>query len=165
MKKRLAAKGWSRKDIEKAEASIKKAELKKHPDVRKVERSMFWFTQATGVLGTIILSFAIIPVLVAGSALQAGLVAALFGILLGWMIAYFSRSMHWIEMHEHQRIVLAVAAVAFVNLALVTVLANQFNEFAGIATRHEPVAIAASYAVFFLIPFYAARIVLGGGRK
>ena len=63
MRKKLHLKGWTKEEIRHAERIFKKAEKKKHPHVKKVENSLYWFTLIVGILGTILLSLVLIPIL------------------------------------------------------------------------------------------------------
>ena len=164
MKKRMRLKGRSEAEIEKVERIIKRAERRKHPHTRYIEQSMFWFTLATGVLGTALLSFAIIPVLVAGTPGQGLMVAFFFGLLLGIMIRYISSNMHWLEGHHHVSITFTIPIVALFNFFIVAVTVNNFNQFAGLPSQHNPVLVGMTYFIAFLIPF-ASSVVAKGGAK
>ena len=62
MKKKLHVKGWSKKEIKHAEKIIKKAEKKKHPHMKKLENSLYWFTLIIGIIGSVVVSLILIPI-------------------------------------------------------------------------------------------------------
>ena len=158
MKKRLKAKGWKTDEIVQADHAIKWAQKKKHPDIKKVERSMFWFSLAAGVIGTFIFSFAIIPVLVAGTRAHGIIASGGFGLLLGLLISASLKRMHWFEAKHHLSIALIIPAIAIFSLVLVTLKVNELNIFAGLATTHDPLLLGAAYSLAFITPIAAVTL-------
>lgn len=164
MKEKLYLKGHSQRRIAIAEQILKKAEKRKHPRIRHVENSMFWFTLATGILGSALLSFAIIPVLVAGTIGQGMLVAFVFGLLLGMMIRFMTGNMNWLEDHHHLSITFVIPLIALFNFFIIGVVVNQFNRAYGMQSQHNPVFLGVMYFLGFLVPFAVLAFVKGVRR-
>jgi len=161
MNEKLYLKGHSKRQIARAERILRTAERRKHPHIRHVETSMFWFTLATGVLGSAILSFAIIPILVAGTPGQGALVTFIFGVLLGLLISYIAGNMHWLESHHHLSITFAIPIVALFNFFIVGLVVNRFNSMIGFPSHHNPVLLGVLYFLGFLTPFVVGLFYRG----
>ncbi len=86
MRTRLEKKGWHPKHIDEAHSILELSEVSKHPEVKKIEVSMFWFTLIISVLGTTLLSVAIIPILVVANDTWSYIFVGTFGFLLGFLI-------------------------------------------------------------------------------
>jgi ABC-type uncharacterized transport system fused permease/ATPase subunit len=138
-KKHLHLKGWSKEEIKKAENILSEAEKKKHPDVKKVENSLYWFTLIIGILGTVILSLIMIPILVVSNNL--------------WIIIII-KDLHWLEHHHHLLISLLIPIVAIFNFFIVVNRVNSFNTSLGIMNHHNPVMVGIVYFVCFLAPYF-----------
>jgi hypothetical protein len=155
-KKKLYLKGHSVEHIARADIHLRRAEKAKHPHVRKLEEGMFWSTLATGIIGSAILSFAIIPVLSAGTALQGLLVSFVFGFLIGLLITYISGNMSWLEKKQHLTITFTIPAIALVNFFIVAFKVNNFNARVGLYPHQEPIMIG----LIYMCGFFAAYAVM-----
>ncbi|MBN2142961.1 hypothetical protein JW711_06560 [Candidatus Woesearchaeota archaeon] len=150
--KRLHAKGWSMDEIAQVDIALNRAERKKHPHVRHVETGMFWFTLCTGVLGSLILSFALIPILVAASNMWTYGITFLFGLLLGILIIYIVKRMHWLSSHQVS-VSFIVPLVAVFNFFIIIFHVNGLSELSGFTARQDPVLIGTLYFIGFLLPY------------
>ncbi len=153
MNKQLYLRGHSAYDISEANRMLEDAEKKKHPDIRHVEKSMYWFTLATGVLGSMILSVASIPVLVASTPPASLPVILIFGVLLGSLIAYISRNMHWLERHHHISLMLLIPAASVFVFCIAVLRVNVFMNAVGLPGQHNPALVASAFVLGFFAPY------------
>jgi hypothetical protein len=153
MRKKLHLKGWSKQEILHAEKIMNEAEKKKHPHVRHLENSLYWFTLIIGIIGTVLLSIVLIPVLVASNDFWSYLLTGVFGFLLGAIIVIIIKDLHWLEQHHHLLISLLIPLVAIFNFFIVVSRVNVFNYSIGINTMHNPILIGTVYFIFFLVPY------------
>jgi hypothetical protein len=153
MRKRLHLKGWSKHELDHAEKVFKKAEESKHPHMRSLESSLFWFTLIIGILGTIALSILLIPVYVAGTGAWAYIITALFGLLLGSVIVMLTRKLHWLEHHHHLFMSLFIPFLAMFNFFIVVTRVNGFNLRMGLHNLQDPLLAGLSYFIGFIIPY------------
>ena len=153
MKKRLHLKGWTKGEIRHAEAIMKKAEKNKHPHIKKIENSLFWFTLIIGVLGTILISLVMIPILIVNSNAWSYILTAVFGFLLGALIVIIIKDMHWLEHHHHLFISILIPLIAILNFFIVVNRVNLLNYSLGINNFHNPIYIGLVYLVCFVIPY------------
>lgn len=155
LKKKLHLKGWSKEEIAKADRILEEAEKKKHPHIKKIDNSLYWFTLITGILGTVILSIIMIPVLVASNNTWTYLITGIFGFLLGSLIIMILKDLHWLEHHHHLLISLLIPIVAVFNFFIVVSKVNAFNYSLGLRNLHNPVIVGVIYFICFLIPYFA----------
>jgi hypothetical protein len=159
LKKKLHLKGWSKEEINRAEEIMRKAEQNKHPHIKKVEGSLYWFTLCIGILGTVLLSLIIIPVLIANNAALSYVLTGVFGFLLGALIVMIIKDLHWLEHHHHLLLSLIIPFIAIFNFFIVVNRVNLFSSSIGLRTLHNPLLVGMVYMVCFIIP-YAVFLIL-----
>jgi hypothetical protein len=159
LQKKLHVKGWSHEEISRADELMKKADENKHPHVKLVESSVYWFTLCIGLLGTMLLSMVLIPVLIASNNTWSYILTGVFGFLLGSLIVMIVKDLHWLEHHHHLLLSLIIPFVAIFNFLIVVNKVNLFNVSIGLRYTHNPIIIAMVYLVCFIIP-YAGFLLL-----
>jgi hypothetical protein len=159
MRERLYMKGWSEREISHAEKTFKQAQAYKHPHMKILEASLYWFTLVIGVLGTIILSGVLIPVLIVGSSTWAYIMAGVFGFVLGSLLIMIIRQMHWLESHHHVFISLFIPVVALFNFFVIASRVNSFNQSIGLNNFHDPTIVGIIYLVCFLVPYVSFILI------
>jgi hypothetical protein len=153
MRKRLAKKGWTKEEIVAAEHTIIRAENSKHHKIKATQGWMFWLTLMTGVLGACILTLAMLPILVAGTPGQGVFIALTFGFLLGLLMLYISKRMHWLGQKNHLSMALIVPLAGVASFVLVALRVNEFNSLAGIHYMHEPFLLGFMFFLGYLTPY------------
>lgn len=147
-------KGWSREELERAERIMKKAEDNKHPSIRKVEDSLYWFTLAIGIIGTVLLSLILIPILIVNNNAWSYILTAVFGFLLGAIIIIIVKDLHWLGRHHHLSISLIIPIIALFNFFIVVNKVNLLVYGIGFPNYHNPILLGVIYFVSFLIPYF-----------
>ncbi|HJX05735.1 MAG TPA: hypothetical protein VJ461_03430 [Candidatus Nanoarchaeia archaeon] len=159
MRKRLHLKGWSKQEIAHAEKIFAEAEKKKHPHMRKLENSLYWFTLIIGLIGTVLLSVVLIPVLMISNNTWSYVLTGFFGFLLGALIIIIVKDLHWLEPHHHLSLSLIIPIAALFNFFIVVNRVNIINNSIGISNFHNPLFIGIIYFVCFTIPYVAFLMV------
>jgi hypothetical protein len=159
MRKKLHLKGWSKEEIDHAESIFKKAEAAKHPHTKALEKSLFWFALIIGIVGTLILSFALIPVFIVSNSTWAYALSGCFGLLLGALIMIIIKDLHWMEQHHHILITVLIPIVALFNFFIVVSGLNMLKLQAGWANSQNPWIAGALYFIGFLLPYLAFLIL------
>ncbi len=154
LRKKLHLKGWSKDEIARADRIYAEAEKSKHPHIKKVEDSLYWFTLIIGIIGTVMLSLILIPVLVVSNNFWAYTITGVFGFLLGALIIIIIKDLHWLEHHHHLLISLLIPIVAIFNFFIVVNRVNTFNISVGIRNIHNPVMVGIVYFICFLVPYF-----------
>lgn len=163
MRKKLHLKGWSKGEIEHAEKVFKKAEENRHPHHRMLQGSLYWFALIAGLIGTVGLSFLMVPILVAANSLWAHIISCFFGLLLGGLIVVFVKQLHWLETHHHIFLSAIIPIAGLFNFALIVNQVNKLDLLLGISHLQSPGTIGLAYLVGFFIP-YAAFMLLRRSR-
>lgn len=153
LKKKLHLKGWSKEEIAHAERVFKEAEKKKHPHVRHLEKSLYWFTLIIGIMGTFLTSLVLIPILLVNSDAWSYVMTGFFGLLLGSLIIIIIKDMHWLEHHHHLSIALLIPIVAIFNFFIVVNRLNLLSYSIGFVKTHNPLLVGTVYLVCFVIPY------------
>lgn len=164
MKKILRLKGWSEEDIRKASAIISQAEKGKHPHVRTLENSIYWFLLCIGILGTMIFALVLIPILLVGSNACAYFFTGFFGLILGTVIAVTVKDLHWFEQHHHLALSLLVPILAIFDFFIIVKKANELALSTGINNTHNPLIVGAVYFVCFVTPYIIILHIKNMGR-
>jgi hypothetical protein len=157
-KKHLHVKGWSEEEIIKAERIFNDAEKKKHPHVRHLEKSLYWFTLATGIIGTVLFSFVLIPIFMISNNTWSFILTGMFGFLLGTVIIIIVKDLHWLEQHHHLFISLTTPIIAIFNFFIVVNRVNILVYTLGLKYIHDPIMLGITYFICFLIPYGAFMI-------
>jgi hypothetical protein len=153
MKKRLHLKGWSKHEIEHAEEIIQRAEANKHPDIKKIENSMYWFTLIIGIMGTVMISLILIPILIINDNYWSYVLTGVFGFLLGAIIIIIIKDLHWLEAHHHLSLSLIIPIIALFNFFIVVNRVNWLSSKAGFMVFHNPLLLGIDYFICFLVPY------------
>jgi len=153
MRKRLHKKGWEKAEIDRVERIIKKAEKNKHPHVKKLENSLYWFTLIIGILGTVFFSIMLIPILIASTNTWGYVLTGMLGFLLGALIIIIIKDLHWLEDHHHLFIALLIPVIALLNFIIVVNRVNALKYQLGLGIQHHPFIIGIIYLICFLIPY------------
>jgi len=153
MRKNLYLKGWSEEEVKYAEKVIRKAEKKKHPHVKKLETCLYWFTLIIGIIGTLLISLILIPVLLINSTAWGYVLTGVFAFLLGALIILIVKDLEWLEHHHHLLISLLIPIIAIFNLFIVVNRINLLSHSLGLNNFHNPTLIGATYFICFILPY------------
>ena len=159
MRKKLNLQGWSKKEISHAEGIINKAERTKHPHIKLIDNSLYWFTLIVGIIGTFIVSMVLIPILIVANNYWSYLLTGFFGLMIGLLIVVIIKDFHWLESHHHIFVSLLIPIIALFNLFVVVMKVNSLNAFLGIA-QHNPVLIGITYFILVDIVIMSSLVIL-----
>lgn len=153
MKKKLHLKGWSDEEIEQAHEIIKRAEKNKHPHVKRLENSLYWFTLIIGIIGTVFFSLILVPIFIINNNFWSYVLTAIFGLLLGALMIIIIKDMDWLKHHHHLSISLLIPLVALFNFIIVVNRVNLLNKGIGFNNFHNPILMGVIYLVCFILPY------------
>jgi hypothetical protein len=153
--KQLKKKGWSGKDIKKADEIIK-ARLcnDKSRTVLFSNKVVFWAVIFLMILGNFILSMAIVPFLLVINKLTLDILIIIIGLAFGALFDTVVVDMRTVD-RKHQLIAgLVIPIVALINISLMTQAANSLNNLLRFsAIRQDPYTISILYVIAFILPF------------
>jgi len=158
LEERLAEKGWSKRDISKTVRIIRKA--KKHPKIRVLDESVYWFSLLLAIIGNFIISVSLIPVLLVLQSFPLYLVLITIGVAFGLLFELLIRTIEHLEVQEHLFLGIIVPAIAVFNVFIIVVFSNSLEEVIKIDNPQNPLMIGVVYAGAFILPYAFYQLFL-----
>lgn len=164
LKKRLKAKGWGKKDIDKAIKIIKHAKVNKHTKIKFLDKIVYWIALIIAIIGNFLISIALIPFLLVLKSFQLFLVVIVLGISFGLFFEILIRSIEHLTHKHHFYLIVIIPTIAVLNVFIITT----FSEVIGvigfaIKNEHNPFIVGLTYGVAFIAPFIFYKGVLKKG--
>jgi len=160
LKKRLNEKGWSKQDIDKTIKIVKEAKEKKHPTIKLLDKTVYWFSLILAIIGNFVISVALIPSLMVLKSIQLYLVVIVLGISFGLLIELLIRSMEHLEAKHHIFFGVLTPVLAIINFFIITLKANSLEQIFKIDNPQNPYIVGIIYAVAFILPFLFYKVFL-----
>lgn len=155
---RLRAKGWSDMEILLAQATLERAEERKHPAYLFLERAVFWGLLFLTIVGIFAVSIVIVPALLVFDTMIVAFVLALLGLCLGTLFALLIQDIEWTEWHHHVLNLVVLAVVAVANVWFIVVNVNNLGAALRLQHSHSPWLLGLVFAAALLAP-YAFHLV------
>jgi len=157
LKKRLVEKGWDKKDINKTLKIIEKAKANKHPHIKILDKSVYWISLIVAIIGNIIISISLIPVLLALRNFQLYLIVITMGIAFGLLFELLIRTIEHLETKHHIFLSIIIPINAVINIIVIILFSNRLE---GAINIQNPVLIGVVYAVAFILPYSIYQLFL-----
>ena len=157
LKKRLVEKGWDKKDINKTLKIIEKAKANKHPHIKILDKSVYWISLIVAIIGNIIISISLIPVLLALRSFQLYLIIITMGIAFGLLFELLIRTIEHLETKHHIFLSIIIPINAVINIIVIIIFSNRLE---GAINIQNPVLIGVVYAVAFILPYSIYQLFL-----
>lgn len=156
---RLEKKGWSKKEIISTINIIRNAKHNKTQENLFLEKRIYWILLVVVIAANFAISVALIPVLVALKGIFLYFVIITLGIVFGLLFELVIRSIEHLEKQHHQLLAILIPLIALANAFIISKISNNLTLTLGFANVHNPIAIAAVYAVSFVLPYIVYRFV------
>ena len=153
----LVEKGWSKKDINKTVRIIEKAKKNKHPKIKILDKFVYWFSLLIAIIGNIIISISLIPVLIALKNFQLYFVIAILGLAFGLLFELLIRSIENLEIKHHLFLGILIPIIAVMNFIIIS---NNIKKLIGIESPQNPIIVGATYSIAFILPYIIYQIFL-----
>lgn len=151
----LQAKGWSDRELLRAEQILEHAE--KH-DIF-LSRFALWSIIIVVIISNIIVSLVLVPFLVFFQPWALYLVLILLAALVGWVYNFLITDVKHLERKHHILAGIIVPLIALGNMALIVIMAQKFMEKGAISSPAvNPWMMGILFGVVFIIPSIVARI-------
>jgi hypothetical protein len=160
---RLHSKGWSDKEIRRAQAALERAEARKHPAYSFLEVAVFWGLLFLTVVGIFTVSVVIVPVLLVLDTVTVAFLLALLGLCLGSLFALLIQDIEWMERRHHAFNLVVLAGVAVANIWVVVAKVNSLGQALALGNPHPPLLLGALFAAALLVPYVFHLLFEGGG--
>ena len=162
LKERLGKRGWTKREISKTISILNKINSAKTKHNLAVEKTVYWTAFIVSVFGNFLVSFSLIPVIVAlESPMLYGLVA-IMGLLFGTLAWILMRDIAHINRHHHILFGAIIPLIAVFNTVVILAILNlRFNSLP--LDNRSPLIIGVVYAAAFIIPYFFYKIARKDG--
>jgi hypothetical protein len=157
IKRYLVEKGWKKSNINNALKIIEKAKKSKHPQIKILDKFVYWFSLLIAVIGNLIISISLIPVLLVLKGPLLYIVVITLGISFGLLFELLIRGIEDLETKHHLLLSIAIPIIAVINFIIVS---NNMKTLIGIESQQNPVIVGAVYTIAFMLPYLSYQIFL-----
>ena len=157
IKNKLIEKGWKKSDINKTIKIIAKAKANKHPKIKTLDKFVYWFSLLIAIIGNLIISISLIPVLLVFKGPSLYGIIIILGISFGLLFELLIRTIEDLKTKHHLFLGVVIPIIAVINFIIIS---NNMKELVGIESQQDPLIIEAIYAVFFILPYLIYQIFL-----
>jgi len=157
IKNYLVEKGWKKSDINKTIKIIERAKKNKHPQIKVLDKFVYWFSLLIAIIGNLIISISLIPVLIVLQGLKLYLVIIALGLAFGLLFELLIRTIENLEIKHHLFLGTIIPIISIINFIIIS---NNMKELIGIESQHNPIIIGAVYAIAFILPYISYQVFL-----
>ncbi|MCH8067022.1 MAG: hypothetical protein IIC69_00395 [Nanoarchaeota archaeon] len=157
IKKYLIEKGWGKGDINKAVKIIERAKKNKHPQIKILDRFVYWFSLLIAIIGNLFITISLIPVLIALKGPQLYLVIITLGFAFGLLFELLIRSIDNLETSHHLFLGIMIPIIAVINFIIVS---NNMGRLVGLESPQDPIIVGSIYAISFILPYISYQVFL-----
>jgi len=157
IKNYLVEKGWKKSDINKTIKIIERAKKNKHPQIKVLDKFVYWFSLLIAIIGNLVISISLIPVLIVLKGPQLYLVIITLGLAFGLLFELLIRTIENLEIKHHLFLGIIIPIIAVINFIIIS---NNMKELIGIESPQDPIIIGAVYAIAFILPYISYQVFL-----
>ena len=157
IKNHLIEKGWSKSDINRTIRIIERAKKNKHPQIKILDKFVYWFSLLIAIIGNLFITISLIPTLIALRGFQLYLVIITLGISFGLLFELLIRSIENLETRHHLFLGIIIPVIAVINFIIIL---NNMEKLVGIENPQDPIIIGAIYAIAFILPYISYQVFL-----
>ncbi len=151
--KKLREKGWTEEEIEQTREILVQAEEKRHPQKIALEKTLYWFMLLITVIGTIAGAWAIEPILLVATTIQAVIAMVVFGLLFGSLATILFRDIDELTIQHHIITSIIIPLTAIITGSIITRQAARLATALTLKTAHNPLLLGIVYSVGALLPY------------
>lgn len=158
-REKLFAKGWTEKEVQKAESILDQV----HEHEVRFSKIVFWTALAVVILGNAIISLALVPFLIGLQSRWVFAIVGALGLLMGFLYNYLIIDIQHLEQKHHLIAGILLPLIALVNVFGIVLVANKLlktAKFAQAAAPLNPWLVGVVFAVAFVVPTVMDRIRL-----
>ena len=157
LKNYLIEKGWTKKDVNRTIKIIESAKKNKHPQIKILDKFVYWFSLLIAIIGNLIISISLIPVLIALKGLQLYLVIITLGLAFGLLFELLIRNIEHLETKHHILLGIMIPVIAVINFIIIS---NNMKKLIGIENPQNPIIVGSVYAITFILPYIVYQVFL-----
>lgn len=154
----LRDKGWDDAEIEKTLRIMGSATPEKAGAEQKSQQVVYWMILMDLGIGNLLVSFGLIPFLMA---LNPNFVLGIM-IVLGFVLGLFFNMLVWdlehVKTEHHFTAMFFIPGTAILNIAIIVIVANAMSSFMKTATPKNPYLLSGAYVAAFILPYVISLI-------
>jgi predicted neutral ceramidase superfamily lipid hydrolase len=147
-------KGWSDEEIQQTKEIIKRAEQAKHPNRYKLDRSVYYFSLILAIVGNIIFSVILLPLLIVSNNIRIFPIIAIIAFSFGILFLVLVKDIEAATIKHHLAISLIIPVTAIINFLIVVNMAFNYSVITKFFQKNNPWIIAIIYTFFFILPYF-----------
>mgnify|MGYP001394090211 CR=1 FL=1 len=157
IKNYLVEKGWNKKDINKTLKIIEKAKKSKSPQIKALDKFVYWFSLLIAVIGNLIISISLIPILLVLKGVSLYIVVITLGLSFGLLFELLVRGIENLDVKHHLFLGIIIPVIAVINFF---VISNSLEELIGLKNPQDPIIVGSVYTIAFMLPYISYQIFL-----
>ena len=157
IKNYLVEKGWKKSDINKTLKIIERAKKNKHPQIKVLDKFVYWFSLLIAIIGNLVISISLIPVLIVLKGPQLYLVIIALGLAFGLLFELLIRTIENLEIKHHLFLGIIIPIISIINFIIIS---NNMKELIGIESPQDPIITGAVYTIAFILPYISYQVFL-----
>lgn len=162
IEQRLAEKGWSKAEIDKAALILHgKEDPGKIYFQKQMNPIVYWLTLIISIVANMVVSVVLIPfLLVVKSTLTLYLIVALLAVVFGFFFNLLLTDIEHVDPKHHVIAGLFIPALAVINILIVINVTSVLDKtLFGAQFQQNSLAIAFVYVVAFIAPYFFTRML------
>lgn len=153
LKEKISGKPWPVHEKKRTIEIIDRASERKTGSLLFLDEFVYFFLLFTGIIGNFFISVILVPLMLILTGFYLYTALFLIGIAFGALINQIILEIQKIEERRHFIPGLLMAAIALINIYIMTKLANVLETKLGLLTpTHNPWLVSLAYVAAFLIP-------------
>jgi hypothetical protein len=157
IKNYLVEKGWNKKDINKTLKIIEKAKKSKSLQIKALDKFVYWFSLLIAVIGNLIISISLIPILLVLKGVSLYIVVITLGLSFGLLFELLVRGIENLDVKHHLFLGIIIPVIAVINFF---VISNSLEELIGLKNPQDPIIVGSVYTIAFMLPYISYQIFL-----
>ena len=166
LKDKLMEKGWSQDEVNKA---LKIMYSRENSEgivwKRTLNPLMYWSALLIAIVGTFMVSIALIPFLIYLSGFYLFFTIILMALIFGFMFELLLSNIEYMEQQHHIIAGAFIPAIAIINVFVIVNIANTLSRIINSSLRQNAIIISIIYVAFFLIPYGLSRLGINIWKK
>ncbi|MBL7055870.1 hypothetical protein ISS07_03085 [Candidatus Woesearchaeota archaeon] len=160
IKKHLESKGWKKSEINKTIKIIEHAKANKHPHIKFLDKTVYWFSLFIAVIGNTVIALTLIPFLLVLNGFYLYLIIVFLGVSFGLLFELLIRTLENLEKKHHAVLSILIPVIAIINIFIITSYANNLEEVINLNNKQNPYLVGLTYAASFMLPYITYNFFL-----
>lgn len=151
---KLFSKGWSEEEIKKAQKILSEQKPSKGAFFIAM---LYWLFLFLAIGANLVVSAVLFPLLIISRSNVLYLLIIFLGVVFGLLFSFILKELEAIQSQDHIIAGVFIPAIALINMAYMTGVANRVSSALQISVQQSPILIALAYCLSFVAAFFMAN--------